>query len=115
MRRAAALSIAFGVGAALVVAGIGPIYATPLLIVALPVVFLTVSRAATGSTIKPDVEWVLFAFGLAWLVVSPVAPVTRNAPEAWAVWSALGVIPLLLAIVLLIRRRLLAPGDLAGR
>lgn len=114
-KRATLVSIAFGVAAALVVARIGPLYATPLLIVALPVVFLTISRAATGSAIQPDFEWLLFAFAVTWLVVWPVAPIIRNSPEAWPVWAALGVVPLLAALTLLVRRRLFAARDIAAR
>ena len=115
MKRRGVVSIAFGLGAALLVAGIGPFYATPLLIVALPVAFLTISRAATGSTIDPDFEWLLFAFSVTWLVLLPVAPVVHNAPEAWPVWTAIGVIPLLVAISLLGRRRLSASRDIGQR
>ena len=115
MKRRVVLSIAFGLGASLIVAGIGPFYATPLLIVALPVVFLTISRAATGSTTEPDFEWLLFAFAVTWLVLWPVAPIIRNSPEAWPLWAALGVIPLLGAIALLVRRRLFASRDIARR
>jgi hypothetical protein len=109
------VSIAFGVAAALVVARIGPFYATPLLIVALPVVFLTISRAATGSTIQPDFEWLLFAFAGTWLVLWPVAPITRNSPDAWPVWAAVGVIPLLGAIALWVRRRRFASRSIPAR
>ena len=115
MKRRAVLSIAFGLAAALVVAGIGPLYAAPLLIIAVPVVFLTISRAATGSTIEPDFEWLLFAFGVAWLLVFLISPVVRNSPEAWSFWVALGVIPLLLAMALAVRRRLFDPRDIAER
>lgn len=114
-RRAVVVSIAFGVTAALVVARIGPVYATPLLIVALPVLFLTISRAATGSTIRPDFVWVLIAFAVAWLVLWPIAPIIRNSPEEWPVWAALGVIPLLGAIVLSVRRWLSVSRDVGAR
>ena len=100
------LSAAFGLVAAFVVAMIGPVYATPLLIVALPVVFLTVSRAVTGTTLQPDFAWLLGAFGLMWLVVLLLAPIVRNSPEAMPYWIALGVIPILLAIAPALRRRM---------
>ena len=103
-------SVAFGLAAALVVATIGPVYATPLLIVALPVVFLTVSRVATGATTQPDFEWLLFAFGVSWLIALPFAPTVRNGPAAMPYWLALGLAPVLVAVVLLIRRRSTDPA-----
>ena len=114
-KRGTVVSIAFGVVAALVVARIGPVYATPLLIVALPVVFLTISRAATGSTTQPGFTWLLFAFAVTWLGLWPVAPIIRNSPDAWPVWGAVGVLPLLGAVVLLVRRRLFASRDIRAR
>jgi hypothetical protein len=111
-KRATLVSIAFGVAAAVVVARIGPFYATPLLIVALPVVFLTISRAATGSMIPPAVDWLLLAFAAAWLVLWPVAPIIHSSPEGWPVWAALGVIPLLGGIALSVRRRRFAARDI---
>ena len=106
MTRRRLASIAFGLVAALIVTRIGPVYATPLLIVALPVVFLTVSRAATGATMQPDFEWLLFAFGGAWLLLLPFAPIVRTTPEAMPYWLALGLAPMLLAIALALGRRL---------
>ena len=113
MKRRGVLSIAFGVVAALIVAGIGPFYAVPLLIVALPVVFLTMSRATTGSTIAPDFGWVLVAFGVAWLLIFLLSPIVQNSPEAHSFWVGLGVVPVVLAMALAIRRRLNETRDVA--
>lgn len=109
-----ALSIAFGIGAALLVALIGPLYAAPALIVAFPLVFLTLSRTLTRSTIQPDVPRLLGAFAVAWLLLLPVAPVVQGSTEvgartAWAWWVALGGVPLLFAIALVVRDRLAKP------
>lgn len=119
MKRSDVLSILFGLGGALVVAFIGPVYAAPLLIVAVPVLFLTISRAVTGSPIQPDLAWLLLAFAIAWLVVLPIAPIapivrsSGGAPaDAWIYWIGLGIIPLLLAISIAVRRRLFDAHDI---
>ena len=113
MNRSDLVSILFGVGAAVVVALIGPVYATPALIVAFPILFLTVSRAVTGSTTQPNLRWLLFAFAVAWLLLLPVSPIVwrsvDNGPSTWPLLLFLVVVPLLAAATLAVRRRLIGP------
>lgn len=115
VKRRRGLSIAFGLAAAVIVSNIGPIYAVPLLIVALPVVFLTLSRAVMGAAIEPDFEWLLAAFGVAWLVLLPFAPIVRSSPEAMPIWVAIGVVPALLAAVSAVGRRMARSHDARHR
>lgn len=113
MNRSDLVSILYGVGAAVAVALVGPVYATPVLIVAFPVVFLTVSRAVTGSTIEANIEWLLFAFAVAWFLLVPLSPIVRRSLDIdasrWPLWLFLGVVPLLAAATLAVRRRLIVP------
>lgn len=105
------ISIAFGLAGAGVVALVGPVYGGLVLILAVPVVFLTLSRAITGATLQPDFAFLLASFGLAWLLVLPFAPITRNSgepapPDVWILEVGVGVAPLLMAVLLFARRRL---------
>jgi hypothetical protein len=110
VNRSHTLSLLYGLGAAFVAALIGPFYAMIPLILATPIVFLTFGRAVTGSPIQPDFERLLGAFGLAWLLLLPVAPAVQRAVEVGSanVWTwslALGFAPLLVALASTVRRR----------
>jgi hypothetical protein len=95
MDRSRTVSVVVGLAAAVVVGLIGPIYAALILICATPLIFLTLSRAVTGRTIDPAWPWLLIAFGVAWFVLLPVAPIVQGATSSvpdgpWAVWAVIG-------------------------
>lgn len=105
MIRSRRASLAFGVLSALLVAVIGPLYAAPLLICALPVAFLTIPRIFFATTNRPDWGPMLIAFGVSWLVLLPVAPVVRpagieNDGTVWAMWIGVGALPILVGALL---------------
>jgi hypothetical protein len=86
------LSALFGLGGAVVVGLVGPLYGGLVLVLAFPLVFRTASRVAPA--------WLLATFGIAWLLflVTSGAPTLRNSPaDAAGFWLAMGVVPLALA------------------
>jgi hypothetical protein len=95
------LSVLFGVGSAIVVGLIGPIYATPILILSFALVFRKANR------VSPD--WLLAAFAISWFVVLVVSPpLIRNSPtDAVPIWIGFGILALALAgaLALLSRTR----------
>ena len=101
------ISILFGMASALTVAVIGPIYAAPLLLCALPITFVTASRLVLGSPTKPHWAAMLIAFGLAWLLLFPVAPIVHPGSDRdigpTPMWLALGIVPLLAGIFMRVR------------
>lgn len=85
------LSALFGLGSAVVVGLVGPLYGGLVLLLAFPLVFRTASRVAPA--------WLLATFGVAWLLLlaTGVAPIVQNSPDAAGFWLAVGLVPLALA------------------
>jgi hypothetical protein len=115
MDRSRAVSVLVGLGAAVVIALVGPLYGGLVVTCATPLVFLTLSRALIGRTIDPTWTWMLIAFGLGWFALLPVAPFIQgsvsnspeNASSIWVASAVIGLVPMLLAagLVALARRR----------
>jgi hypothetical protein len=108
MDKPRAASVLVGVGDAVVIGLVGPVYGGLVVICATPLIFLTLSRALTGRTIDPAWVWLLIAFGVAWFALLPVAPfvqrsisnIPENADSIWAFSAFIGLVPLLLSVVL---------------
>jgi hypothetical protein len=108
----AAASVGLGTATAIAVGFLGPIWASPITAVyALPValivllVVFVVVQWARRSTLAPQWWWVLTAYGIVRLILLPVAPlVTGSAQHVtedifwW--WLSLGIAPLAAGVVL---------------
>jgi len=91
------VSVLYGVGSAVIVGLIGPLYGALILILSFPLVF---RRAANAS-----VEWLLTAFAVSWVaVLAARPPLIDNAPaDVSPLWIGTGVVPLVIAALLAIR------------
>lgn len=114
-------SIAVGAGAAAVVALVGPLYGGLVVVLAVPVVFLTLSRLLFGSETRPLWGTLLIAAGVAWFILLAVSPFARNAldahPESRLWLLLIGVMPVAVgaAITVRARRLSLASRDIGRR
>lgn len=116
MDRSRAVSALVGLGAAVVFALVGPMYGGLVSILAIPLIFLTLSRTLTGRTIDPTWTWLLTAFGVGWFALLPVAPfvqvsisnVPENASSIWVASAVIGSVPILIAAGLIARAGLRA-------
>lgn len=114
-------SIAAGAGAAGVFALVGPLYGGLVVVLAVPVVFLTLSRMLFGSETGPVWGTLLIAAGVAWFMLLAVSPFARNAldahPESWLWLLLVGAVPLAAGASMMVRaRRLsLASRDIGRR
>jgi 1-acyl-sn-glycerol-3-phosphate acyltransferase len=105
MDRSRTVSVLVGLGAAVVMGLVGPLYGSLVVICATPLIFLTLSRALTGRTIDPTWTWVLIAFGAGWFALLPVAPfiqgsisnIPENASSIWVASAVIGLVPVLVA------------------
>lgn len=87
------ISILFGLGSAVVIGLVGPLYGGLMLLLAFPLVFRTATRVAPA--------WLLVAFGTSWLtlVATGMGAFVRNSLvlDNGAVLTALWVAPLMIA------------------
>jgi hypothetical protein len=95
----------------LVAAIIGPFYALLPLILALPVVFLTLSRAILGRPSRPDWAWLAASFGALFVLVVPFEPLVRFSdevppPDLYASWAWIGVGAFAAAALIVVVRRI---------
>jgi hypothetical protein len=91
-RRKRLISVLFGLGSAVVIGLVGPLYGGLVLLLAFPLVFRTAIQVAPA--------WPLAAFGISWLllVATGTAPFLRNSlTDGGGLWIAIGVVPLGLA------------------
>lgn len=105
------LSVGYGLLGALIAAIIGPFYALLPLILALPVVFLTLSRAILGRPSRPDWAWLGASSGLLFLVLVQFEPIVRFSDEApppglYAGWAWIGVAALAITAVIVVVDRI---------
>ena len=103
------MSIAVGMFAAVAVGLVGPLWGGLVVVLARPVIFLTVSRALLGSETAPEWDVLLLTAGVAWLVFLPFAPAVHwegvLTSDDWRWLLAIGAIPLLGAGLAHWRRR----------
>lgn len=87
------ISILFGLGSAVVIGLVGPLFGGLMLLLAFPLVFRTTKRVAPA--------WLLAAFGISWLIVvaTGTGAFVRNSEmlDNRALLTALWVAPLVLA------------------
>jgi hypothetical protein len=105
------LSVGYGLVGALVAAIIGPFYALLPLILALPVVFLTLSRAILGRPSRPDWAWLAASFGALFILVVSFEPLVRFSDAApprdlYTGWAWIGVVALAIAALIVVGRRI---------
>jgi hypothetical protein len=91
-RRKRLSSVLFGLGSAVVIGLVGPLYGGLVLVLAFPLVFRAAIRVAPA--------WLLAAFGISWLLLlaTGTAPFVRNSlTDGGGLWTTIGVVPLALA------------------
>jgi hypothetical protein len=99
------LSVIVGIGAAAVISLVGPVYGAPVLICAVALAFLTLSRFVFGSETVPAWDALLIAAGLSWFGLLPFAPIVHAGgrdptPSEWVTWVGIGAAPLVLGLLL---------------
>jgi len=83
-------SVLFGIASAIVVGLIGPLYATPILILSFALVFRTTARVSAES--------LLAAFAVAWFTVMVISPpLISNTPDSLPFWVGIGIVGMVLA------------------
>ena len=106
MSRPIALSIVVGIASAVVIGLVGPLWGGLVVVLGLPVVFLTISRLLFGTETRRVWSALLVAAGLTWLALLPVAPFPTNALAAepatvgWLV--AIGAVPVLVGFAVVV-------------
>lgn len=103
------MSITTGVAAAGVIALVGPLYGGLIVVLGVPLVFLTLSRTLFGSETRRMWSYMLMAAGVAWFTFLPVSPFARRSldahPDTWAWLVTIGAVPLVAGALFGLRAR----------
>jgi hypothetical protein len=103
------MSITVGISAAVLVGLVGPLWGGLVVVLATPVVFLTVSRALFHAETAPEWDLLLVSGGLAWIAFLPFAPVVYGdrvlGTDEWLWLLGLGAAPLVAGLIIAYRRR----------